>query len=43
MVYYFTSSDGHLIYMGKDKHENEDLIKYGWDEDVSFKYKNFKF
>ncbi|XP_053794091.1 coiled-coil domain-containing protein 25, partial [Vidua chalybeata] len=24
------------IYMGKDKHENEDLIKYGWPEDVWF-------
>jgi hypothetical protein len=40
MVFYF-SPDGHtigsndwLIYMGKDKFENEDLIKYGWPEDV---------
>jgi len=23
-----------LLYMGKDKHENEDLIKHGWPEDV---------
>lgn len=29
MVFYFTSSTGHTIYMGKDKYENEDLIKYG--------------
>ncbi|KAL8704887.1 MAG: hypothetical protein Q9201_001955 [Fulgogasparrea decipioides] len=36
MVYYFTSSvvDPHAtIYVGKDKFENEELIKYGWDED----------
>jgi len=25
-----------LIYMGKDKHENEDLIKYAWPQDVWF-------
>jgi len=36
MVYYFETSDGHLIYMGKDKFENEDLIKYGWEEDIWF-------
>lgn len=36
MVFYFTTSDGHTIYMGKDKFENEDLIKYGWPEDVWF-------
>ncbi len=24
----------YLMYMGKDKFENEDLIKYGWPEDV---------
>jgi hypothetical protein len=37
MVYYFTSSvvePSGFIYVGKDKFENEDLIKYGWDEDV---------
>jgi predicted ribosome quality control (RQC) complex YloA/Tae2 family protein len=34
MVFYFTWEDGHVIYMGKDKFENEDLIKYGWPEDV---------
>ncbi|XP_062889465.1 coiled-coil domain-containing protein 25 [Mobula hypostoma] len=39
MVYYFTSnvaSSPYTIYMGKDKYENEDLIKYGWPEDVWF-------
>ena len=36
MVFYFTSSDGHLMYMGKDKYENEDLIKWGWQEDIWF-------
>ncbi|KAI9166434.1 Coiled-coil domain-containing 25 [Paramyrothecium foliicola] len=37
MVYYFTSSvvdPSGFIYVGKDKYENEDLIKYGWDEDI---------
>lgn len=29
-------ADGTMIYMGKDKFENEDLIKYGWPEDVWF-------
>ena len=39
MVYYFQSDltdPPSLIYMGKDKFENEDLIKYGWEEDVWF-------
>ncbi|XP_073529006.1 coiled-coil domain-containing protein 25 isoform X1 [Phyllobates terribilis] len=39
MVFYFTSnvaSPPYTIYMGKDKYENEDLIKYGWPEDVWF-------
>jgi hypothetical protein len=36
MVFFFTSSEGHVIYMGKDKHENEDLIKFGLPEDVWF-------
>ncbi|PKC12712.1 DUF814-domain-containing protein [Rhizophagus irregularis] len=39
MVYYFTSQEVDppaLIYMGKDEKENEDLIKYGWEEDVWF-------
>jgi len=33
MVYYFTSRCGaYTIYMGKDKLENETLIKYGQPE-----------
>ncbi|KAM8832091.1 coiled-coil domain-containing protein 25 isoform 2-T2 [Spinachia spinachia] len=39
MVFYFTSAvvnPHHTIYMGKDKYENEDLIKYGWPEDIWF-------
>lgn len=40
MVLYFRASSGKLIYMGKDKHENEDLIKYAWPEDVWFHVDN---
>lgn len=40
MVFYFISAviDGkpYKLYMGEDKHENEDLIKYGFPEDVWF-------
>lgn len=37
MVFYFKSRCGqYTIYMGKDKYENEDLIKYGLPEDVWF-------
>jgi predicted ribosome quality control (RQC) complex YloA/Tae2 family protein len=37
MVFYFTSRCGtYTLYMGKDKFENEDLIRYGWPEDVWF-------
>mmetsp|Transcript_41938 Transcript_41938/g.50820 ORF Transcript_41938/g.50820 Transcript_41938/m.50820 type:complete len:215 (-) Transcript_41938:865-1509(-) len=38
MVFYFTpnSQKGHIIFMGRDKYENEDLIKYGVPEDVWF-------
>mmetsp|Transcript_16388 Transcript_16388/g.24040 ORF Transcript_16388/g.24040 Transcript_16388/m.24040 type:complete len:218 (-) Transcript_16388:135-788(-) len=40
MVFYFTTksggAEGYTIYMGKDKYENEDLIKYGLPEDVWF-------
>lgn len=38
MVFYFVprSSKGHKIFMGKDKYENEDLIKYGLPEDIWF-------
>ena len=40
MVYYFRSitceeePEGYLLYMGKDKYENDDLIKHAWPEDV---------
>ena len=40
MVFYFyprgyeDGRDDYLIYMGRDKHENEDLIKYGLPVDV---------
>ena len=27
---------GHIMYMGKDKYENEDLLKFGFPEDVWF-------
>eukprot|EP00892_Ulva_mutabilis_P010680 jgi/Ulvmu1/7985/UM004_0220.1 len=46
MVFYFSTKahkqgeDAWLIYMGKDKHENEDLIKYGWPVDVWFHVDN---
>jgi predicted ribosome quality control (RQC) complex YloA/Tae2 family protein len=30
-----------MIYMGRDKEENEVLIKYGWPEDVWFHVDNF--
>ncbi|CEJ82435.1 Putative Coiled-coil domain-containing protein 25 [[Torrubiella] hemipterigena] len=39
MVLYYTSTvtePSGFIYVGKDKFENEDLIKYGWEEDVWF-------
>ncbi|XP_064267547.1 coiled-coil domain-containing protein 25 isoform X8 [Passer domesticus] len=39
MVFYFTSNAAaavYTIYMGKDKYENEELIKHGWPEDVWF-------
>ncbi|KAM0230782.1 hypothetical protein ACHAPO_009065 [Fusarium lateritium] len=37
MVYYFTSSvvePSGFVYVGKDKFENEDLIKFGWEENI---------
>lgn len=43
MVYYFTSEhDGvkYTLYMGRDKIENEDLIKFGWPQDVWFHVSN---
>ncbi|KAH6898220.1 hypothetical protein B0T10DRAFT_472030 [Thelonectria olida] len=39
MVYYFKSNvvePSGFVYVGKDKFENEDLIKFGWEEDVWF-------
>lgn len=38
MVFYFTlhSDSSILCYMGRDKYENEELIKYGWPEDIWF-------
>lgn len=36
MVFYFTTSEGYTIYMGADKYENEDLIRYGIPEDLWF-------
>eukprot|EP00920_Eleutheroschizon_duboscqi_P020917 GHVT01049358.1.p1 GENE.GHVT01049358.1~~GHVT01049358.1.p1 ORF type:complete len:206 (+),score=34.71 GHVT01049358.1:852-1469(+) len=37
MVFYFECSDpAYKIYMGKDKYENEDLIAYGFPEDIWF-------
>lgn len=37
MVFYFTTRCGnYTLYMGRDKYENEDLIKYGLPEDVWF-------
>ena len=37
MVFYFTCSDPrYIIYMGRDKYENESLIAYGWPEDLWF-------
>jgi predicted ribosome quality control (RQC) complex YloA/Tae2 family protein len=39
-MFFFTASDGSVLYMGKDKHENESLIKHGWPEDVWFHVDN---
>jgi hypothetical protein len=39
MVFYFTSTvvdPPVTLFMGLDKHENEELIKWGWPEDVWF-------
>lgn len=41
MVFYFQSSDKHMIYMGKDKFENEELLRWGWPEDLWFHVDNF--
>ncbi|ORY74872.1 hypothetical protein BCR37DRAFT_395720 [Protomyces lactucae-debilis] len=39
MVFYFASGD-HVIYMGKDKYENEKLIAFGQQDDVWFHVDN---
>eukprot|EP00758_Cryptobia_borreli_P001555 Tbor_TRINITY_DN2338_c0_g1::TRINITY_DN2338_c0_g1_i1::g.201::m.201 len=38
MVFYFTlrSNPAVTCYMGRDKYENEDLIRWGWPEDIWF-------
>ncbi|KAI0562735.1 hypothetical protein FGB62_54g121 [Gracilaria domingensis] len=37
MVFYYKTRDSsYHVYVGKDKYENEELIKYGWDNDVWF-------
>ena len=39
MVFYFESKlidPPVLLYMGRDKHENEELIRWGWPEDIWF-------
>lgn len=41
MVFYFTIPQGNVVYMGKDKYENEDLIKYAWKEDIWFHVDDF--
>ncbi len=40
MVFFFTSSEGWTIYMGLDKYENEDLIRWGLDTDIWFHVDN---
>lgn len=41
MVFYFTPCDpNYVIYMGKDKFENEELIKYGLPTDIWFHVDN---
>ncbi|KAA8494588.1 Coiled-coil domain-containing protein 25-like [Porphyridium purpureum] len=42
MVFYFTICDpSYVVYMGKDKYENEELIKHAWPEDVWFHVDKF--
>eukprot|EP00928_Gymnodinium_smaydae_P061790 TRINITY_DN45791_c0_g1_i1.p1 TRINITY_DN45791_c0_g1~~TRINITY_DN45791_c0_g1_i1.p1 ORF type:complete len:233 (+),score=88.34 TRINITY_DN45791_c0_g1_i1:68-766(+) len=37
MVFFFTCTDPqYIVYMGRDKFENEELLKYGWPEDLWF-------
>jgi hypothetical protein len=35
-MFWFTASDGTKLFLGKDKFENEELIRHGWPEDVWF-------
>ena len=41
MVFYFKTSDGHLVYMGKDKYENEYLLKHFLPIDIWFHVDNY--
>lgn len=40
MVFYYLTSDKHIVYMGKDKYENEELLKWGWTNDIWFHVDN---
>lgn len=41
MVFYYTCSDSRfVVYMGRDKYENEELIRWGWEEDLWFHVDN---
>lgn len=31
---FWFAENKYVVYMGKDKFENEDLIKWGWPEDI---------
>ncbi len=41
MVFYYRTVDGHLVYKGKDKYENQLLIKFALPEDVWFHADNY--
>lgn len=46
MVFYFVSNVSDpptTLFMGRDKHENEDLIRWGWPEDVWFHVDKVKY
>ena len=37
MVFYYKTRDpSYFVYVGRDKYENEELIKHGWENDVWF-------
>lgn len=40
MVFFLRAKCGALLYVGRDKEENELLIKYGWPEDIWFHVDN---